>query len=347
MTISKAIIKWYQLNARNLPWRNTKDPYLIWVSEIIMQQTRVEQGLDYYLRFVKMFPNIRSFSQSSEDQVLKLWQGLGYYSRARNMMFAAQQVMDQYDGVFPSTYEDILKLKGVGPYTTAAIASFCFDLPYAVVDGNVFRVLARYYGINTPIDTHKGQKEFAVLAQEILNREKAGTHNQAMMEFGALLCKAKNPICSHCPLADSCDALANQIITELPKKEKKLRVINKYLHFFYISNGHHILIQKRDYSNIWKGLYQLPLIETDKSENADFVLNLGRKSSILSDHDFQLVSIQDVNHKLTHRNLHIRFYHIKEEEFSENDYLQIELEKLDDYAFPRPIEKYLKTLIKH
>jgi len=343
MTISKALIKWYQLNARNLPWRNTKDPYLIWVSEIIMQQTRVEQGLGYYLRFVKMFPNIRSFSQASEDQVLKLWQGLGYYSRARNMMFAAQQVMNRFGGVFPSTFDDLLKLKGVGPYTAAAIASFCYNLPYAVVDGNVFRVLARYYGINTPINTHKGQKEFASLAQEILNRKNAATHNQAMMEFGALLCKAKNPNCSQCTLVESCFAFANNKIADLPQKEKKLRIINKYLHFFYISDGHHILIQKRDYTNIWKGLYQLPLIETDKSENTDFVLLLAKKSSIIPEKGFQLVNVQEMSHKLTHRNLQIKFYYIIVEKISSQDFLQIDKARLGDFAFPRPIEKYLES----
>lgn len=346
MTISKAIIKWYQAKARKLPWRDTKDPYLIWVSEIIMQQTRVEQGLDYYLRFVKKFPNVKSLSDATEDQVLKLWQGLGYYSRARNMMFASQQITEQFQGVFPSKHDDIIKLKGIGTYTAAAISSFSFDLPYAVVDGNVFRVLARYYGIDTPINTGKGQKEFSKLAQEILNPKLAATHNQAIMEFGALLCKPKNPKCTDCPLSTSCIALANNTVAELPKKEKKLKVKNKYLHFFLITDGQKVLIEKRDYSSIWKGLYQLPLIETENAEVVDVVLKKAVADSILKGQSFHLVNVQDINHKLTHRNLHIRFYEIQLKKLPTNKFLQIELKQLDDFAYPRPIENYLHAFLE-
>lgn len=345
MGFSNTIINWYHINARILPWRKNNDPYLIWVSEIILQQTRVKQGLSYYLRFIEAYPTVEYLSEASEDQVLKLWQGLGYYSRARNMMKAAKQIIEIYDGVFPNNYDEIIKLKGVGPYTAAAIASFSYKLPYAVVDGNVFRVLARYYGINIPINSHQGKKVFSKLAQDVLNIHDPATHNQAIMEFGALHCKPANPKCSSCPLASSCLALEKKLVQKLPVKEKKIKVLPVYLHFFYISFQGQIFIQKRDYSGIWKGLYQLPLIETREEKNVNDVLSLKEMASIFGGNQFQLVNIYESVHKLTHRILHIRFYHMKLEKLAENPYLLIEKEKLSEYAFPQPIEKYLKSLI--
>lgn len=347
MSISESLINWYNIEARILPWRNTNDPYLIWVSEIILQQTRVEQGLPYYLRFTKTFPNIESLSHAPEDQVLKLWQGLGYYSRARNMMFAAKEISDSYNGIFPHTYDEIIKLKGIGPYTAAAIASFAFKLPYAVVDGNVFRVLSRFYGVDTPINSTKGKKYFGELAQEILNSKNPATHNQAIMEFGALHCKPANPKCKTCPLASNCVAFATKQTNELPVKGKKLRILNKYLHFFLIQHEQQILIEKRDYSSIWKGLYQLPLIETDKEELIEDVMQHPNLVKIIGKNEVQLVNVQETKHKLTHRNLHIRFYHLVVAEFQESEFLKVKIEALEAFAFPRPIELYLQDFISN
>ena len=345
MTFSKALINWYSGNARKLPWRETRDPYLIWVSEIMMQQTRIEQGLAYYLRFIKAFPHLNSLYNANEDQVLKLWEGLGYYSRARNMMFAAKQIIELYNGVFPNQYVEIIKLKGIGPYTAAAISSFAFGLNYAVVDGNVFRVLSRYYGIHTPINSHQGKKLFSVLAQENLCTNDPATHNQAIMEFGALQCKPANPDCSFCPLSSSCMALSSNSISVLPKKEKKLKILNKYLHFFFIQANNKTLIEKRDYASIWRGLYQLPLIETEKDVKLEEVLSSPKYIEIIGTKNFQLRSVQEINHKLTHRNLYIRFYQLEVPAFANRAYLQLDIDELSSLAFPRPIEKYLEEFI--
>ncbi len=346
MHISKVITNWYQLNARKLPWRETKDPYKIWVSEIILQQTRVAQGLSYYIRFIDAFPDILSLSKAPEDLVLKRWEGLGYYSRARNMMFAANQIVDLHQGVFPNQYHEIIKLKGIGPYTAAAISSFAFGQAYAVVDGNVSRVLSRYYGIDTAINSLQGKKLFSELAQEIINLKDPATHNQAMMEFGALQCKPANPSCNSCPLASSCIAFSTNKVKEFPVKEKKHQAINKYLHFFLISNHQQILIEKRNYSGIWKGLYQLPLLETEQNKQVEDVLLLPALTQMLGNHQYKLENIQEITHKLTHRNLYIRFYHFIVSEFADHSYIKINQEKTDAFAFPRPIEKYLKEFME-
>ena len=344
MTISDTLKNWYKNNARDLPWRNTNDAYLIWLSEIILQQTRVEQGLPYYFAFVKAFPSLEILSKASEDQVLKLWQGLGYYSRARNMMQAAQHIMTKNNGVFPDNYKDILALKGVGPYTAAAIASFAFGLPYAVVDGNVFRVLSRYYGVEIPINSTKGKKYFEILAQKTLDLKNPATHNQAIMEFGSLLCKPKNPDCDLCPLSYSCVALSQKKVKLLPVKENKLKIQNRYLHYILLDDGKNILIEKRDYSGIWKGLYQLPLVETTNSKKVDDVLPLLVNNKILDNQDFKLKEVREVIHKLTHRNLYIRFYWIQVHEMPKANYHSISYTEWEDYAFPQPIHQFLSSL---
>ncbi len=343
MNLSKTLVKWYSHHQRNLPWRHTKDPYLIWVSEIIMQQTQVTQGLSYYLRFIETLPNIESLFQADEDQVLKLWQGLGYYSRARNMMFAAKQIMENHNGVFPNNYNDIILLKGIGKYTAAAISSFAFDLPYAVVDGNVYRVLSRYYGLDTAINTSQGQQLFAQLAQDLLDINQPATYNNAIMEFGALQCKSAKPNCEECPLVGSCVAFSSQKVKELPKKERKLKIRDRYLHFFFISDGHKIMIEKREKSDIWKGLYQLPLIETTQATQEEEIIGKQEFQKIIGKQTFHINGIQKTAHKLTHQNLHISFYHIKTPQLINNDYLLIEESHYSDYAYPQPIQKYLES----
>lgn len=342
MTFSKTLIDWYANNARELPWRQTKDPYLIWISEIILQQTRVDQGLPYYWSFVKSFPNVLKLHQASEDQVLKLWQGLGYYSRARNMKIAAKQIVVNFNGAFPTNYKDIIGLKGIGPYTAAAIASLAFNLPHAVVDGNVYRVLSRYYGIDLAINSTEGQKKFNELAHEVMETKNIGTYNQAIMEFGALYCKPQNPDCDHCPLSSACEAKSSNRVSQLPVKLKKLNIKNRYLNFFLLSNGNEILIEKRDYLNIWKGLYQLPMIETEEPITEKALLEHENFVSLLNGQKFEVFSIQEMQHKLTHRLLFIRFYHLKVEDLSLFSYQKVKISELGSYAFPKPIEKFLE-----
>lgn len=343
MTFSKTLIDWYSKNARELPWRKTKDPYMIWISEVILQQTRVDQGLPYYMNFVKAFPNVQKLHQASEDQVLKLWQGLGYYSRARNMKEAAKQIVEKFNETFPVHYKDIISLKGIGPYTAAAIASFAFDLPHAVVDGNVYRVLARYFGIDLPINSSEGQKKFNELAHQVMEIREIGTYNQAIMEFGALFCKAQNPYCSICPLSSSCEAKSSNRQDVLPVKLKKLKVQKRYLNFILLSNGREILIEKRDHDNIWKGLYQLPLIETE-IEMADLdIIESQKFKTILEQQAFKIESIDTVRHKLTHRDLHIRFFHLKIEILPSTKYQVVNIANMDTFALPKPIEVYLES----
>ncbi|OYT15857.1 MAG: A/G-specific adenine glycosylase [Bacteroidetes bacterium 4572_77] len=338
MSISNELINWYKKNARNLPWRKTKDAYSIWLSEIILQQTRVEQGLPYYNAFLKAYPSLAHFSKASEDEILKMWQGLGYYSRARNMRFTAQQIMNQYQGKFPEKHSEILALKGVGSYTAAAIASFAYNLPFAVLDGNVFRVLSRYYGVEIPINSTAGKKHFEQLAQEILDNKHADWHNQAIMEFGALVCKPKKALCTICVLKASCWAFARNKVDEFPKKDKKIKIKNRYLHYFLLEDEKKIFIEKRDNSDIWRGLYQLPFIETEKEEitwpHEKFRLWLGERN-------YTMLETNSVKHKLTHQNLNLNFYHIRVNSIKHIPFMAIDKKQWNNWAFPQPIHNYL------
>lgn len=314
MNFSKVITTWYSINKRDLPWRNTKDPYFIWLSEIILQQTQVKQGLPYYETFISTFPNVFDLANASEQKVLKLWQGLGYYSRARNLHSTAKFIAQNLGGVFPSTYTDILKLKGVGDYTASAIASIAFDESTAVVDGNVYRVLARFFDIDTPINSTKGIKEFKALASSLIDKKQPATFNQAIMEFGSRQCKPKNPNCMDCPLNDSCLALKNKTVQLLPVKLKKTKVTNKYFNFLVcIDAKKNILFEQRTKKGIWQNLYQFPLIETDKSITSDEFHLLSAKDSILKDiiFDYSLYNETDKIHKLSHQHLHTKFWIIE------------------------------------
>lgn len=317
---SKQIIAWYQKNKRDLPWRNTKDPYKIWLSEIMLQQTRVAQGLPYYQRFTKKFPLLKDLAQASEQDVLKLWQGLGYYSRARNLHFTAKYIYYDLDGVFPESYEKLLALKGVGDYTAAAIASFCFNEKKPVVDGNVYRVLARFFGIKTPIHLPKAKKEFKALANELIDSNDPGLFNQAIMEFGALQCTPAQPNCSICPLNSACMALQKGEVTDLPVKEKKLKIRKRYFNYLILETEQNkTLVKKRHKKGIWQNLYEFPLVETDKSinykvliKNLDFIEFIEKK-----DFDLQLLTQKDIIHKLTHQHLYIKFWLLKVAKFNQ------------------------------
>lgn len=265
---SRALLPWYRENQRPLPWRTTADPYRIWLSEVILQQTRVDQGMAYWHRFVERYPTVAHLAQAPEQQVLKLWQGLGYYSRARNLRTAAQQVVKEHGGRFPADHAGLLTLKGVGDYTAAAIASICFGQPEPVVDGNVYRVLARVFGIATPIDSASGRKAFRALAAELIDPQHPGDHNQAVMELGATVCAPKQPRCGDCPLARKCIAKAEGRIAELPVKAKRAAVRERHLNYLWIEIAQGILLRQRGPGDIWQGLWELPLIETGKTARA-------------------------------------------------------------------------------
>jgi A/G-specific adenine glycosylase len=297
------ITDWYRQNARSLPWRSTTNPYFIWLSEVILQQTRVDQGLNYYLRFTETFPTISALALADEDQVLKLWQGLGYYSRARNLHATAKILTQNYNGEFPSTYNEILALKGIGPYTAAAIASFAFQLPHAVVDGNVYRVLSRYYGIDTPIDSTEGKKTFQALADKLIPHKHPALFNQAIMEFGAIFCTPSNPPCNNCILLESCESGRAGLANKRPVKASKTKVRNRYLHYFHLESDSKIAVRKRGGNDVWEGLYEFPVIETSVPE-----LDQQQLPNWI---EAPMEPAYSAKHILSHQRIHARFYHLK------------------------------------
>lgn len=307
MAFQQSIIKWYLQNKRDLPWRHTTDAYVIWLSEIILQQTRVEQGLPYFERFLMAYPTVIDFARATEDEILKLWQGLGYYSRGRNMLKTAKQVVEEYGGSFPNGYHQLLQLKGIGSYTAAAIASFSGNHAHAVVDGNVYRVLSRYFGLSEPINSIRGKKLFARLANELMVNQAPALYNQAIMEFGALQCKPKSPNCSNCTIATSCFALKNKQVQNLPVKEKKLSIKHRYFNYFVVQDGAQIWGRKRTAADIWQHLYDFPLIETPHhiAQDAAEVLRLAR-------HQFgantSVRLIETKKHVLTHQVIFVHFF---------------------------------------
>ena len=313
MNFSNHLIYWYLQNDRDLPWRKTKNPYFIWLSEIMLQQTRVNQGLSYYLLFTKEFPTVFDLANASESRVLKLWQGLGYYSRARNLHASAKYIANELNGVFPDTYSDIKKLKGVGDYTASAISSICFNESEAVVDGNVYRVLARYFGVNTPINSSKGIKEFKELAQTLIDSKQPGTYNQAIMDFGALHCKPQNPLCETCPINESCIALQKQLIKELPVKEKKIKVRKRYFNYLIpVSETNTTLLTERKGKGIWQGLYEFPLIESETSIEIEEILKqLNTQEFSIDNTQITLFNEKEIVHKLSHQHLCTKFWIVK------------------------------------
>lgn len=346
---SNALIAWYLENKRELPWRSTKDPYRVWLSEIILQQTRVAQGMPYYLAFIEAFPRVQDLAAAPEAEVLKLWQGLGYYSRARNLHAAAKMVVNQYNGQFPTTYKELLTLKGVGDYTASAIASFCFDQVTAVVDGNVYRVLSRVFGIDIPINTTAGNKTFKALAQALISPKDPATFNQAIMEFGALYCTPKNPDCTHCIFQDQCEALAQKQVDNLPVKLKKTKVKTRFLHYFYIrSEDNKTLLQQRQGKGIWQGLYEFPLIETSSPialggpEAERFRESVNQQPPFDQMDILELYPYNDkpIIHKLSHQHLHTTFWIVEVRKLGQNATAISELQK---FAVPVLIANFIDT----
>ncbi|MBU3822157.1 A/G-specific adenine glycosylase [Flavobacteriaceae bacterium XHP0103] len=343
MIFSKTLINWYSNNKRDLPWRKTQNPYNIWLSEIILQQTQVAQGSPYYEAFLKAFPTIFDLAKADESKVLKLWQGLGYYSRARNLHTAAKYIVDELDGKFPSTYKELLKLKGVGDYTASAIASICFSEATAVVDGNVYRVLARYFGIDTPINSTKGAKEFKALAQELIDKESPATFNQAIMEFGATQCKPQLPNCLKCPFKDNCIAFQKNTVTSLPVKIKTAKAKKRYFNFLvFLSDDNETVLEKRKGKGIWQNLYQFPLIETNKETDFDVFNSLVKEHPLLNETDFELYLYNDnsIIHKLSHQHLYTKFWVIKVDEPIPDG---ISKEEIHNYAVPILIGNFIEA----
>lgn len=342
---SEILINWYREHKRELPWRESSDPYLIWISEIILQQTRVVQGYDYFIRFIKRFPDVTSLAEADEDEVMKFWQGLGYYSRARNLHAAARSM----NGVFPKTYPEVLALKGVGEYTAAAICSFAYNMPYAVVDGNVYRVLSRYLGIETPIDSTEGKKPFASLAGEFLDKSRPAVYNQAIMDFGAIQCTPQNPACLFCPLAGSCMALSKSMVAQLPVKQHKTKTTERFLNYIYVRAGACTFINKRTGNDIWKNLFELPLIETASSVTEEELLALPEFIKLFDKEEVPVVRsiCRNVKHVLSHRVLYANFYEVvlPEKTKSFSSYLKIKTNELEQYAVPKLIHAFLEKYV--
>jgi len=350
LSITYLLSEWYKSNKRDLPWRKTTDPYQIWLSEIILQQTRVEQGQPYFESILSRFPDIRSLADSPLDELLILWQGLGYYSRARNMHTAARQVMDDFNGTFPSDYENLLKLKGIGDYTASAIASIAYKLPKAVVDGNVFRVVSRLFALETPINSTEGKKLFSMMAEQLLDRKHPDIHNQAMMDFGALQCIPANPNCGDCPLSGHCLAYATGKVSNFPVKLSGAKKQERFFHYLFLTDGLSTGLRQRLEKDIWQQLWEFPLIESNQVETIESLLSLEDVSEWCGP-DFILGAPVYLKHILSHRIIHAWFFpiHIKNKGLLPEDWTEVKLDAINGFAKSRLMNLYLEkyTLPKY
>jgi len=342
--IRKKIVAWYKINKRDLPWRHSSAPYVIWLSEIIMQQTRIDQGTPYFLRFLKAFPTVQSFANASEQDILKLWQGLGYYSRARNMHHTAKVIIEKYNGVFPDNYKGMVELKGIGDYTASLILSVCNNLTLAVVDGNVYRVLSRIFGARKTMENAEGKKYYKKLAEELLDKKNPGDYNQAMMELGALVCKPSNPLCVECPVQKKCFAYRQNMQNILPLKTEKKKLKERFFHYFYVTDNASFLLNKRIHNDIWKNLYDFPMIETKNKTKIS-------KQKVLDFFNIKNCNLEFViasKHLLSHQNLNLFFYNIhldKINKKTQKDYISVSLKKSNNYPLPKPIEIFFNKII--
>jgi A/G-specific adenine glycosylase len=343
---TKKLLEWNQhLNSRSMPWKKETDPYKIWVSEIILQQTRVEQGIGYYKKFIRSFPTISNLAQASEKEIFKLWEGLGYYSRCRNLIATAKKVVLEFGGSFPHKYDEILSLPGIGPYTAAAIVSFAFRQPYAVVDGNVERVLARYFGINTPVGTSAGKKIYNSLANELLDKKNPGPYNQAIMDFGATICKPRNPLCNECNQAEHCQAFKKNWTSDLPRKRTQSpRKERQFYYFIVRAKKNRIWIRQRTKNDIWQNLFEFILVETGKfvphhriNRIPYFIEHFGKKKL-----EIKHVS-QSFNQKLTHQSVTANFVHLEGELSEFVGYQSVTVKQLHSFPFPKLVADYLKN----
>jgi len=338
---TETLLKWDdEQNHRPLPWKGISNPYFIWLSEIILQQTRVEQGLPYYIKFTETYPTVFTLANAPEDEIMKLWEGLGYYSRARNLHAAAKQIAFELNGKFPKSYKQILSLKGVGPYTAAAIASFAYNLPHAVLDGNVYRVLSRFFGVETPIDSTEGKKFFTDLANQLISQNNAAKYNQAIMDFGAKHCSPKKPLCLFCPMEMLCSAHQNNKVELLPIKAKKIKRRTRYFYFVMAFYKGQFYIEKRTKKGIWQNLYQLPLIETKQFVETEI---LKQKIKTQFTNSFKLLKISQLYTQiLTHQTIkaHFAIIHIKNQNKQNKNWIKIAIENRAEYAYPKVINEF-------
>ena len=360
MNFTKQLLSWYNENKRDLPWRRTKDPYLVWISEIILQQTRIDQGLPYYERFVSAFPNIKQLAEAEEQEVLKLWQGLGYYSRARNLHETARIIMKEYGGQFPDTYSGIRNLKGIGDYTAAAVASIVYELPYPIVDGNVVRFFSRYFGISEANGLAETKKRILEIARENIDHSYPGDFNQSIMEFGARICTPVNPACRSCIFRKKCFANGHKMVAELPVRPQKAMVRKRYLHYLVLTchdrGADFIYLNKRTGNDIWKNLFDFPQVEPDKGTIQDYPMNHQAMLAVFKSGDFKSIGDEHPNsqllrqfrgiskkyvHQLTHQRLHVWFYQFHFDKKVELPYLKVPLLNIHTYPLPRLIDKYL------
>ncbi len=341
---TRKLMKWHNTgNSRDMPWKGESDPYKIWLSEVILQQTRVEQGWNYYEKFIKAFPTVNELAAASDQQVFKMWEGLGYYSRCKNLLITARYISLDLKGKFPSTYEDIIKLKGIGPYTAAAIASFAFNEKRAVVDGNVQRVISRYFGISTPVDNTEGKKLYHTLAQSLIDEDSPGIYNQAIMDFGATICKPRNPLCEQCVEAKECEAYNNDFVHKLPVKEKKLTIKHRWFYYFIIETDDHVYIKKRVEKDIWQNLHEFVLFESDEpveTPEKDFLPQLFKPGT----YSIRLKS-ETILQQLTHQKIYGKFFIIKvkpDQKIPGSDHFPVEKQTLKEHAFPKLIHSFLE-----
>lgn len=346
-TIAKILGKWYEGHKRDLPWRRTESAYEIWLSEIILQQTRVQQGIHYYERFLERFPDVYQLAKASPEEVLKLWQGLGYYTRARNLHATAREIVSRYEGRFPADYTKLLALKGVGEYTAAAVASIAFGIPAALVDGNVLRVLARLYGIRTPVTTPKGRMEIHTLAEKILDKKNPGIHNQAVMELGALVCLPKNPSCSECPLHPKCYAFKHNRIPEFPVKGGREKSRKRYFHYLHISCSGKLFIHQRNQKDIWNSLFEFPVIETTHAVIPEKMTANKQWKHLLEGCRYRIKEVSPLYiHHLSHQTLYARFYRVQAATVPSvlaKEYTCIDEKQIHEYPVSRLTEKYLMS----
>ena len=345
--IAEILLDWYAREGRDLPWRRTRDPYRIWLSEVILQQTRVAQGMEYYLRFTERVLDVASLAAAPEDEVLKLWQGLGYYSRARNLRAAAREVVERFGGVFPRSLDDVRSLRGVGDYTAAAICSAAYDAPCAVVDGNVYRVLSRLFDLAEPIDTTAGKRAFACLAQSQLDAAHPGRYNQAIMDFGALQCTPANPSCNDCPLRDECLSLAAGTVAERPVKAGRIRIRPRYLNYLHLECGGRIALRRRPEGDIWQGLYDLPAIESDRPLDFTELAAAPPFRDMFGTLPYRLVrTIRMPKHQLSHQTLHAAYHRLALDAWpsAAEGWTLVPYEQLEDYAIPRLLDRYFERI---
>lgn len=339
---TRLLLDWNKCqNARQMPWKGEKDPYRIWLSEIILQQTRVEQGLEYYNKFIKTFPDIHKLARAKETKVFKLWEGLGYYTRCRNLITSAKYISKELEGKFPDQFDEIRALKGVGPYTAAAISSFAYNLPYAVLDGNVFRVLARVFGISKPIDGTEGKKKFTTLAEELLDKERPGLYNQAIMDFGAVQCKPAAPLCKTCVFINKCYAFQHKMVKALPVKNKKVQIKKRWFYYLVLENDNTIAIRQREGKDIWRGLYEFPLIETKKETDVKNILKMAERTGWLSKTDKATAVSPLFKQQLSHQLIIGQFVKIQINKKIPGGFVWSEKNKLTRFVFPKLIHKYV------